>query len=168
MTWETAKAAVDYLREHSVDSDMVSISFYGGEPLLAFDLIKQVVEYADELFDGKELIYGMTTNATLITDEIARFIKQHQIRIMFSIDGPRDVQNKNRVFRDGRGSYDTVEKNVERPYHVEPEPDSIEMGSINTVISPDEDYCDLLQLFDNPIFNSLSFQCSFVEQDNEG
>ena len=55
MSWETAKKALDFLLEHSVDSKEINIGFYGGEPLLEFSLIKRIVAYVKEIFDGKNL-----------------------------------------------------------------------------------------------------------------
>lgn len=70
MDWDTAKKAVDFLREHSMDSSSVNIGFYGGEPLLEMGLIHQVVEYSENLFAEKDLSFSVTTNGTLLTEEI--------------------------------------------------------------------------------------------------
>jgi len=75
MSWESAKRAIDFLREHSVDSPNVNVGLYGGEPLLEFDLVKKIVEYSKECFEGKELTFNMTTNGTLLTDEMILYRK---------------------------------------------------------------------------------------------
>lgn len=66
MDFQTAKHAVDYLWNHSIDSDVVTIGFYGGEPLLEFELIKQVILYTEKKFQGKIVHYAMTTNVSLL------------------------------------------------------------------------------------------------------
>lgn len=68
MSWDMAKKAVDFLWEHSIDSRVVSISFYGGEPLLQFPLVQKVIQYSRARFVGKKLTFNMTTNGTLLTD----------------------------------------------------------------------------------------------------
>ena len=67
MDFHTAKHAVDYLWNHSIDSDVVTIGFYGGEPLLEFELIKQVILYTEKKFQGKIVHYAMTTNVSLLS-----------------------------------------------------------------------------------------------------
>ena len=79
MTWETAKKAIDFLREHSVDSPEVNIGFYGGEPLLEFPLLKKAVEYSEQQFEGKKLTFNITTNGTLLNDEMIYFFQEHDV-----------------------------------------------------------------------------------------
>ena len=71
MSFETAKNAIDFFGVHSRDKKQVAIGFYGGEPLLEFQLIKDAVSYAKKIFEGKDLSFHITTNATLMTDEMA-------------------------------------------------------------------------------------------------
>jgi len=73
MTIELAKKALFFLHSHSIDSEFIAISFYGGEPLLEFNLIKEIVKEAEELFKGKDILYNITTNGSLISDEVASF-----------------------------------------------------------------------------------------------
>lgn len=104
MTWETAKAAIDYLKEHSGHTEKPHIGFYGGEPLLNFDIIQKSIQYAKDVFD-KELLFALTTNATLVTDEIAEFFAENGINIIVSLDGPEELHDANRVFKDGSGTF---------------------------------------------------------------
>jgi len=118
MSWETAKEAVDMFfanisRNPSVFDDFVKmIIFYGGEPLLNFPIIKQVVEYVkdeyrDELAQlGNGFRFSIITNGTAVTEKMALFFKEHQdINIGISIDGPKDVHNQMRVMVGGEGSF---------------------------------------------------------------
>lgn len=73
MDFQTAKKAIDFLAEHSKNRNEVIIGFYGGEPLLEFSLMKQCVEYAEERLKGKKIEYSITTNATLLTDDVIKY-----------------------------------------------------------------------------------------------
>lgn len=64
MSWRTAKSAVNFLWNHSVDSKKVNIGFYGGEPLIEFPLIQKVIRYSQKMFEGKELSFSITCNGS--------------------------------------------------------------------------------------------------------
>ena len=95
MSVETAIAAIKFFYDHSLNSDSVTIGFYGGEPLLEYELIKQCVAYAEEIFAGKKLSFNMTSNATLLTEESVLFLAAHDFNLTISLDGPANIQNKN-------------------------------------------------------------------------
>ncbi len=107
MSERTALAAVDWLLDNSGDAHKVHLGFFGGEPLLEFPLLQRVVAYAREqaAARGKEVTFGMTTNATLLDDEMTAFIAQERIEVLVSFDGPPEVHDGQRPFRDGRGSH---------------------------------------------------------------
>ncbi len=97
MNFSTAKKAVDYIFEHG--SNKIAITFYGGEPLIKFPLIKKVVEYALSNNPGKDLSFSITSNMTLMTNEIAEFIAQTpNFSIVASIDGPPNIHDIARVY----------------------------------------------------------------------
>ena len=113
MSWEVAKKSIDFLYQHSRDAQQVNIAFYGGEPLLNFQLIQRVTEYANNLFKSKNIFYRMTTNASLLTDDIIAFIVQNKFHISLSIDGPEKIQNIHRSFRaNGKGTFSVVYENL--------------------------------------------------------
>ncbi len=146
MRWETAKKALDFFLRHTVDRNGVVISFYGGEPLLEFELIKKCVAYADEIFEGKKHDFIMTTNATLLTDEIVDFLVEHKFRLTLSIDGPQKLHDRNRKFaKDGSGSFNTVIANIHRMLERHPEyrPDV----AVNMVMDPQSDFDEFSSLF---------------------
>ena len=163
MSLSTAKKALDFYRKNSPDTEKVSIGFYGGEPLLKFDLIKDVVAYAEEIFRGKEIIYSITTNATLLNDEVIDFLLNHKFKILISIDGPERVQNKNRRFRDGTGSYQKVMQNVSKMYNKDP--DRLGKVTLSMVIDPAQDYNEITTLFYEPVMKNVGLLYSFVEED---
>lgn len=112
MSFETAKKAIIFYRDHAIDSNMYNVGLYGGEPLLQWDLLKQIVLFAEKELLGKMLSFSLTTNASLLTEKMAEFFEDHNIGVLISLDGVKAVNDLNRVFRNGRGTYDTVTKNL--------------------------------------------------------
>lgn len=109
MSWKTAKAAIDFWAERIRHSAHPSVSFYGGEPLLEWPLIQKCIEYAKEKAEGKKISFNMTTNATLLTTEMARFFVREHVSLMISLDGPKEIHDRNRRFAsNGEGTFDTV------------------------------------------------------------
>ncbi len=114
MSFETAKKGIDFLIHHSMDVERVNVGFYGGEPLLEFELVKKCILYALEISEGKTVTFSMTTNGTLFTREILEFLSLHDVNIAISLDGPREVHDKNRKFAvSGCGTFNKVSKNLE-------------------------------------------------------
>lgn len=116
MSQETALKAVDWLMANAGSEAKVQVSFFGGEPLLNFPLMKKVVPYARARAaeKGKQISFGMTTNGSVLTDEIISFLKDEKIDFLLSFDGPPEVQNRQRPFRDGSGSYDAIRANIRK------------------------------------------------------
>jgi uncharacterized protein len=114
MDLETAKASVDFLLEQSAGRQSIHITFFGGETLMNFPLLKQVVGYATEraASQGRFIDFSLTTNATLLTPAIIEFLSDNQIGVTVSMDGPPELHDKLRVFANGRGSYDIIEPRV--------------------------------------------------------
>lgn len=140
MSYDTARKAIDFLYAHSSMTAAVSLGFYGGEPLLEFDLMKKCVEYAREKFSGKDLSFTLTTNATLLTEEIMDFFVENNFFVTISFDGPQEVQDKNRIMADGeRGSFNAVMENVDT--FLNKYPDFSWHVSFNAVLDPTNDFC---------------------------
>ncbi len=116
MTLETATASVDFLLAQSTGRQAVHITFFGGETLMNFKLLRQVVEYAREqaALQGRGIGFSLTTNATLLTDEIIEFLADNEIGVTVSMDGPPDLQDKRRVDKRGRGTYAVIEPRLRR------------------------------------------------------
>ena len=110
MSEETARQSVDLLFHESGDNAVVHVSFFGGETLMNFPVLSRVVPYAREQASarGKRVEFNLTTNATLLTGEMIGFLAEHDVSVTVSIDGPRELQNRFRVFHDGGGSYDVL------------------------------------------------------------
>ncbi len=165
MPLEVAKKALEFYKSHSLDSDKASITFYGGEPLLEFLRIKEIVSYAEDIFEGKEILFSITTNATLLSEEVIDFLSEHNFIIMLSIDGPKKVQDSNRRFKNGQGSFDTVMKNISLLYRKNP--DQMKNITISMVIDPTQDYSEIIKLFHMPEFKDVKLSYSMVEEDAE-
>lgn len=104
MTFETAKKAIDYAAKHSKGD--VILSFYGGEPLLRFDLIKKCVDYSREIIKDRKISYAMTTNLVLMSKEYAEYIASvENFLITCSIDGGKEIHDEHRKLVSGEGSF---------------------------------------------------------------
>jgi len=121
MNSETAFRAVDlyftYINEGSLMNPLrePTIGFYGGEPLLNFRLIKETVEYVKQKYSYEyNTQYTLTTNGSLLTDNVVDFLLEHNFITLISIDGPKTEHDRNRVLPDGSGTFDRIMKNVER------------------------------------------------------
>lgn len=113
MTWDTAKTAIDFYANRTRDRKSVNIGFYGGEPLLEFELIKKCIEYSKNLFRGKNLRYSITTNGALLDAEKLIYLIDNSTDIMVSLDGPKEIHDKNRKFAStGEGTFDSVYGNL--------------------------------------------------------
>lgn len=146
MSYDMMKKSVDFLIKHSIHSKKVDLGFYGGEPLLAFDKIKKLIIYIKQKYPYKELTYSLTTNGTIFTDEIIQFLSENEFNVMVSIDGPKELHDKNRVFSNGEGSFDKMMKNL--LYIKQKMPEFFSKISFNTVVAPGHDYKCVSDFFD--------------------
>jgi uncharacterized protein len=110
----TAKQSVDFLFDEAGDSPSVNLTFFGGETLLNFKMLKSALAYARERAEpmGKQVNASLTTNATLLREEIIDWIVANDVGVTVSIDGAREQQDKFRVFSNGLGSYDLIVPNI--------------------------------------------------------
>src|SRR3954469_24074863 len=110
MNEETAKQSVDFIFKESEDSPTVNLTFFGGETLLNFKMLQSSLAYAKEKGHalGKQVNASLTTNATLLRDEVIDWMVENDVGVTVSIDGAREQQDKHRVFSNGMGSYDII------------------------------------------------------------
>ncbi|PKP57115.1 radical SAM protein [Candidatus Atribacteria bacterium HGW-Atribacteria-1] len=119
MDFETAKKAIEkyffsFFRVKSKNPVLIpTIGFYGGEPLLNFELIKKVVDYFTKTYDQK-IYFGLTTNATLLNDEMINFFVKYNFGIAISLNGHKEEHDRLRVYANGTGSFDRVMRNIKR------------------------------------------------------
>jgi len=115
MSRETLLDSIDKSVEFAANKDFI-YHFFGGEPLLRFDLIKLAVERINQYHkEGKikNPIYRITTNGTLITDEMAKFFAEHSFGVGISLDGWKSLNDKIRIYANGKGTYDDVVRGFE-------------------------------------------------------
>lgn len=161
MTWETAKKAIDFLYNHSANSSTITIGFYGGEPVLELELIKKSVEYANAIFKGKQVLYTMTTNATLLDESNITFLKENKFMVTISLDGPKQIQDSNRVFADNRGTFECIFRNLDKIRKSDEE--FFRKLSFNAVIDLSKDFSETSQFFQtDEVIKDLSVTGTFI------
>jgi uncharacterized protein len=135
MPVETAERAIEELIEHSFPPKG-TIALWGGEPLLAFDVMKHSITYSKRVAaaHGKEIQWIVTTNGTLLTDDKVDFLCAHDVAIYISLDGPKEVHDRYRRYANGSGTYDDVIKNARR--FADRYPDYSRRGFIMTFAPP--------------------------------
>lgn len=106
MSKETAKKAVEIAMESP--SRYLTFEFQGGEPLMNFETIKYIIEYSKSISNGKYIEYNLVSNLTLLTDEMIEFFIDNEVTICTSIDGNRELQNKNRPYKNADSYQETI------------------------------------------------------------
>ena len=116
MTPDVAESALDMLIDESSGRSAIHVTFFGGETLLNFPVMRSTVEYANKkaAAAGKTVEFSLTTNATLLNEQIIEFFSEHKIGVTVSIDGDKEMNDKMRVFHDGRGSYDIIAPKIKQ------------------------------------------------------
>lgn len=110
MPLEIGKKAIDFLIQNSGSRHNLELDFFGGEPLMNFDVVKQVVEYAreEEKKYNKKFRFTITTNGLLLTDDKIDFINREMSNVVLSLDGRKEVNDRLRVRVNGKGCYDQI------------------------------------------------------------
>ena len=128
MSYEVGQRAIDYLLENSGHHRNLDVDFFGGEPLMAWKVVKQIVAYArsKEKEYKKTFRFTFTTNGMLLNDEVTDFLNQEMYNVVLSLDGRKEVHDRLRKTVTGKGSYDHivpkfqefVEKRGDKEYYV--------------------------------------------------
>ena len=110
MSYEVGKRALDFLMENSGKRRNLEVDFFGGEPLMNFEVVKQLVEYARsvEKERGKNFRFTLTTNGMLIDDDVIEFANREMSNVVLSLDGRREIHDRFRVDYAGKGSFDRI------------------------------------------------------------
>ena len=110
MSYETGKAALDFLIANSGSRRNLEVDFFGGEPLMNWQVVKDLVQYGreQEKIHDKKFRFTLTTNGVLLNDEIMEFANKEMANVVLSIDGRKEVHDFMRPFRKGAGSYDLI------------------------------------------------------------
>lgn len=110
MSFEVGKAALDFLIANSGNRRNLEVDFFGGEPLMNWEVVKELVKYgrSQEEPHNKKFRFTLTTNGVLLNDDILEFANREMSNIVLSIDGRAEVHDYMRPFRNGKGSYELV------------------------------------------------------------
>ncbi len=110
MSFEVGKRALDFLIENSGTRRNLEVDFFGGEPLMNWDVVKELVSYArvQEKIHNKNFRFTLTTNGILIDDDVIDFCNKEMSNVVLSLDGRKEVHDRLRVDYQGRGSYDVI------------------------------------------------------------
>lgn len=110
MSFEVGKKALDFLIENSGSRRNLEVDFFGGEPLMNWDVVKQLVAYgrSKEQEHDKKFRFTLTTNGVLLNDEIMEFCNREMSNVVLSLDGRQSVNDQMRPFRNGKGSYELI------------------------------------------------------------
>ncbi len=110
MSAEVGKKAIDFLIENSGKRRNLEVDFFGGEPLMNFDVVKEILEYGRSIEErhNKKIRFTITTNGILLTEEISDYINKNMQNVVLSLDGRKEINDKMRVRAGGQGSYDSI------------------------------------------------------------
>ena len=110
MSFEVGKRALDFLVENSGTRRNLEVDFFGGEPLMNFDVVKKLVAYARsiEKEKGKNFRFTLTTNGVLIDDDVIEFANKECSNVVLSLDGRKEIHDRFRVDYNGNGSFDKI------------------------------------------------------------
>lgn len=167
MSLDVADQIINFAYRNTPLSEDIDIGFFGGEPLLEFPLLEEVTRriQAHQGFDPGRVKLSVVTNGTLLTAEIAHFLRQHRIAITISCDGPADVHDKHRRFPDGRGTSKAVEGGIQTALSV------LERVPVNAVYRPDtmEYLPEVIDYFSSlgvrQIYLNADFSACWAEKD---
>jgi uncharacterized protein len=162
MSLETALQAVEFLRNHSDEAEKLSVTFYGGEPLLNYPVIKEVIEYCRSVFN-RSVLHSITTNSSLLDEEKIRYFCDRGIYLVISIDGPQEQHNQFRRDAAGHETYERVIRVLERIYQLDP---VYYFGhvSFSAVIPHPSWYDDFYEfVINSPLLSHNQFRTSSIE-----
>ena len=116
MSFDVGKKAIDYLIASSGKRRNLEVDFFGGEPLLNFGVVKDIVNYARSIEKkyNKNFRFTLTTNALLLNDEITDFLNKEMSNVVLSLDGRKEINDHMRMKKDGSGSFDAIVPNIQR------------------------------------------------------
>ena len=128
MSLEVGKRSLDFLVENSGSRTNLEVDFFGGEPLMNWEVVKEIVKYGRELekIHNKHFRFTLTTNGVLLNDDVIDFANKEMHNVVLSLDGRREVHDHLRKTVNGKGSYDTIvprfqhfiEKRGDRGYYM--------------------------------------------------
>lgn len=165
MSFDTAKKAIDFFGEHADKEHDLIVSFYGGEPLLNYELIVEAVDYSKRVLRNR-VSFNLTSNLTVLNRQMAEFFAKNDFRIICSLDGDEQTHNENRILKNGTGSYEKTMAGLNLLYQCYDESQRKHIG-VNSVIVPPyseerfervNKFFDKLPYFDEQSPQSVSYE----------
>lgn len=143
MTPEAAIRAIDLAVENSLENDDILVDFYGGEPLLNFEVLRAAMEHCEKISKEtkRSFSYKVTTNGTLLTEEMVAFFDKMGVSLGVSIDGTKKIHDKNRPFPDGSGTWKAIRKNIDAAVKA----GNVHVSARATLVPPDLDMVKALK-----------------------
>lgn len=163
MDIQTAKKSIDFFMDRSIDLKESYVGFYGGEPLIEMNLIKQIVTYIEENYPYRNVVYAISTNASLLNDMNIKFLAEHDFYTLISFDGSKEIHDANRKFVNSTEStYDIVIKNIKKIAKNYPE--YLKKVLLNVVINPKDDLDKVNKIFiEDDILKKMNIQQTIVD-----
>ncbi len=133
MDIEIAKKIIDFIFKTIPKDQSIEINYFGGEPFLEFDLIREITKYVRKIEQKYKnpVMIGITSNGTLLTSEILDYLKHERISLCVSIDGNQQVHDRNRKFSSGKGSFSLVNEKLDLALSI------LDYVQVNAVYGPD-------------------------------
>jgi len=155
MTRDCALKSVRFFMEHAGPRQNPAVTFYGGETLLEFNLIKEVIEYVKTNQKEKKYEFALTTNGTILNQQMIAFFVENDFSLFVSLDGPKEIHDRNRVRSNNSGTFASIMKNLQRIKEYSPRYFA-EKVSFLSVMTPPYDF-DALQSFfyDSTLFKTM-------------
>ena len=165
MTYETAQSAIDFFLNKSADDTLVTVNFYGGEPLLNFELIEKSVRYIENVYGRRKVAYGITTNGMLLNEKIMNFLEKKRFHTVISLDGNAKENDKNRKLKNGKGTFEIVYENLIKIQ--ENYPRLWDKTSFNRVKAPNHNLRECEAFFEkNELFKNKKVRAEYVTDNN--
>lgn len=131
MDFETGKRGIDFVLESSGHRNHCEVDFFGGEPLLNFNVVKDLVQYGRKAAakQSKTIQFTLTTNGVLLDEKVQEYLEQEKISVVLSLDGRPEVHDRMRPYADGRGSYAKVTPLIQQFANRRPESSPYAVGT---------------------------------------
>jgi uncharacterized protein len=162
MSWSVAKRAIDFFNVRCEGVKDPAITFYGGEPLLAFDLITDCVDYAGSLNWQQEPLFNITTNGLLLDKATMNYFQDNDFYLLVSLDGPEAIHDAYRKTPGGRGSFSLIIDNLRQARKNFPDYFTHNI-SFNAVLHGPSDVREVAVLFESTEFKENRVQISGIE-----
>ncbi len=169
MSKAVLQSALDYFVEHSVKTELPHIGFYGGEPTLAADSMRYIVDYLDEKLGRQRYSLGMTTNFLNVKDETLALLRDHDFMLSVSLDGSQELHDRYRIRADGKGTFVPIRENLGRLKRLDGDYYRRKVSLVSTMAPPYRLH-ELREFLeeDELVPNRLGgFRCNFMDSPHE-